>query len=67
MKEELTTAMHGEFTVSRSTEIKHKAFAVWTLLGDIYDVEEITRTAEDYDITYEQAMQHKDAYFRLDK
>ena len=26
MKEELTTAMHAEFTVSKETELKHQAF-----------------------------------------
>ncbi|HEX9957042.1 MAG TPA: hypothetical protein VGA96_07295 [Fibrella sp.] len=32
MKEELTTAMHSEFTISEATQQKHQAYAVFGLI-----------------------------------
>lgn len=41
MKEELTTKMHSEFTVSRETDIKHKSFAVLGLIDSGMTVEKV--------------------------
>jgi hypothetical protein len=40
LKEELTTKMHAELTVSALTDIKHKVFSVLTLInGDLKKAE----------------------------
>lgn len=63
MKEELTTKMHSEFSVSEETDIKHR---VWRLLSycDSSGVDE--KTHADYvGLTMEQVEKHKTEYQRL--
>lgn len=63
MKEELTTAMHSEFSVSNETEIKHR---VWSVLSRS---EREGNAPEDYleryDLTKDQLEKHKPSYFEL--
>jgi len=54
-KEELTTKMHAEFTVSKETEIKHKAFTVLTLSG-VKEVQTIKYWCEVYQIPIRTVM-----------
>ena len=45
LKEELTTKMHAELTVSALTDIKHKVFSVLTLInGDLKKAENWVET-----------------------
>lgn len=60
MKEELTTKMHSEFTISKETEIKHRAGCVWNILKKNAPKEQIVEVARDYGITYEAAMKYRD-------
>ena len=41
MQEDLTEAMHSEFTISKATEIKHQAAALWRVVGFDASEEEI--------------------------
>lgn len=59
MKDNLTTAMHAEFTIDAATEIKHKAACVWKLLGAFYTQAELEKYCSLYGITPEQALQWK--------
>lgn len=49
LKEELTTSMHSEFTVSKEIDLKHKAFSVLTLSG-IKDVQQIKYWCSIYEV-----------------
>ncbi|MGV8944869.1 MAG: hypothetical protein ACOH1N_00440 [Lutibacter sp.] len=64
MKEELTTKMHSEFTVSPETEIKHSVFAVLTLIN-YSDKEKLAEYAKLYRVTIDDIEMHKDEYFAL--
>jgi len=44
MKEELTTAQHGEFTISVDTQRQHDAFALFQLVGAGMPVEQALTT-----------------------
>lgn len=66
MKEELTTKMHSEFTVSRETEVCHRAGCVWLVVDYDAPKEAVTAAAKDYGITYEAAMKYRD-YWREKK
>ena len=55
MKDELTSAMHEEFTVDAATELMHKAACVWKLIGDNYTEGEFAEYCALYGIDSEQA------------
>ena len=55
MQEELTTLMHSEFTIDKATEIRHKAGALWRVVGFDASEEEVLRDCETYGITVAQA------------
>lgn len=40
MKEELTTAMHAEFSVSKETELRHNAFSLVKMQRDGIEVDD---------------------------
>jgi hypothetical protein len=62
-KEELTTKMHSEFTISKETEIKHLCF---TALNDIlnygYAIQEVSKI---YGVSVDQIKQHKPEFDKL--
>lgn len=62
LKEELTTKMHSEFTVSAETEIKHRAGCVWGMLYRekmTNDKTQLSYECKLYGISVEQAMKYK--------
>ncbi len=50
--DELTTAMHSEFTISKETEISHKVHAAYSTVKD--GVFSLTRALLAYGVTKEQ-------------
>jgi len=62
MKEELTTAMHSEFTVDAETDLKHTCFAA---LGCIADGMKAETAIEIYEIEMEELKKNLDEYNRL--
>lgn len=58
-KEELTAKMHSEFTVSKETEIRHKAGSMWSVAGFDSDEGTMKRWCDAYGITIQQALKHK--------
>lgn len=59
MEEELTEKMHEEFTVSKETELMHKAMCIWCY--GIYKTEEEQKeAAKSYGISWEDALRLKD-------
>lgn len=60
MKEELTTKMHGEFTIDAETELKHRAFSA---LQSGADLEEAAR---DYDVPMETIKKYEAEYRALE-
>lgn len=56
MVDELTEAMHSEFTIDAETEIMHKAFSVWGMLAKGAPHEAVKQRAESYGITLEDAI-----------
>ena len=66
MIEELTTKMHSELSVSRETEVCHRAGCVWLVVNFDASKELVTAAAKDYGITYEAAMKYRD-YWRKKK
>ncbi|MBO0947306.1 hypothetical protein [Fibrella forsythiae] len=59
MKEELTTAMHSEFTVTEVTEMKHKAFALFKMISLGYTQAE---ALEQMELSADQVRPHLAAY-----
>ncbi len=59
LKEELTSKMHSEFTISKETEVKHKAGSMWSVAG--FDCDDVTmkRWCISYGLTISQAMKYK--------
>lgn len=66
MKEELTTKMHSEFTVSKETEVCLRAGCVWLVVDFGAKKEDVTDAAREYGITYDAAMKYRD-YWREKK
>lgn len=60
MKDNLTAAMHAEFTIDAATTIKHKAACVWKMLGNNCSKEQLDQYCSLYGITPEQALKWKD-------
>lgn len=69
MKDEFTEKMHAELSVSRETEIKHKALCVWTVFKNRYknqsldeDEQEkvLTQLGELYEVSYADVMRHQE-------
>ena len=68
MKEELTSKMHDEFTVTKEVEGKLRAGCVWRVwCGRNSSENEIRRCAESYGISYETAMRWRDFWLRMYK
>ena len=74
LKEELTAAMHAEFTVSQSTDIKLRAGCVWS--SAFFDFEkgkfvindkDLMARAHSYGITYDDCMKYKDYWASIHK
>lgn len=57
---ELTEKMHSEFTISKETEIRHRAGCVWLVLDKDAPKEQVEEQAHEYGITYEEAMKYRD-------
>ena len=47
-----------EMTIDSETELKHKAWCVWKLLGDNYTKNDLIKYCELYGITTEQALKY---------
>ena len=58
MKDEFTSAMHEELTIDSETELKHKAWCVWKLLGNNYSIDDLKKYCSLYGITTEQALKY---------
>lgn len=68
MKDEFTTAMHKEFSISSEIEIKHRAGCVWSILEFKNPTrEEIIKRCKSYDISYEDALKWKDYWMNLQR
>lgn len=62
MKEELTTAMHSEFTVDAETDLKHTCFAA---LGCISDGMKVETAIDVYEIERKDLEKNLDEYNKL--
>ena len=64
LKEELTTKMHSEFSVSVETDIKHRVFSLLTLTG-VKNEDSIKKWLSNYDVTLEQVQKYMTEYKSL--
>lgn len=64
MKEELTEKMHGEFSVSEATEIKHRAWIVLSM-ADFEDKFMLEHWAGVYNVSMDDVERHSYEYFSL--
>lgn len=65
MKEELTSKMHSEFTVTKEEEEKLRAGCVWNVWCDRNSSkEEVEKYAKKYSISYETAIKWRDFWLR---
>lgn len=65
MKEELTTKMHNELTVTKEEEDKLRAGCVWHIWCDgNSSKEDIEKWSKHYSISYETAMRWKEFWLR---
>jgi len=64
MKEELTTKMHSEFTVSPEIEIRNRVFSVLTM-ADYSNKPELWKYAKMYDVTMDDIEKNKDSFYKL--
>ncbi len=62
MREELTTAMHSEFTITEATELKHKAFAALEMMALGYTQAEAFRLMK---LTADQVSPHLAEFIQL--
>ena len=62
MKEELTTAMHAEFTVDEETDLKHTC---WAALGCIANRMKVDRAIDIYEIELKDLKKNLDEYNKL--
>lgn len=67
LKEEFTTKMHSEFTISKETDIKLKAGSMWSVAGFNCDGETMEKWCKAYGITIQQAMKYKDYWKKISK
>jgi len=69
MKEELTTKMHSEFTISAETEVKHRVFTLLTVLGsdNIFLNPKFLYYANLYNVKIEDVKKHIDEFDELNK
>lgn len=63
MKDELTTAMHSEFTVDTETETKHQVWACCRRI--LYDGLTVNAAAPIYGVTIEQFKMHYPEFLEL--
>jgi hypothetical protein len=64
MKEELTTKMHSEFTVSAEIEIKHNVFSVLSVV-EYNNKDGLKKYADFYGVTLSDVNKYKDEFYRL--
>ena len=64
MKEELTTKMHSEFTVSAETETKHNVFSVLSVV-EYSNKDGLKKYADFYGVTLSDVDKYKDEFYRL--
>lgn len=67
MKEELTTKMHSEFTVTPETEVKHRCFCALMLLPKDSTDSDIEKRAKQYGVSLSDVKKYSDDYYRLNK
>lgn len=65
LKEELTSKMHSEFTISKETEVKLKAGSMWSVAGFDCDEATMKRWCKAYGITISQALKYKGYWSKL--
>jgi hypothetical protein len=63
MEDELTEAMHGELSISKATEIKHRVFTA--LLAIDNNIFNRADAAEAYGVTDKQIRKHEAEYRKL--
>lgn len=61
MKEELTTKMHNEFSVTKKEELQMKCWCVWDspFMPENPKREDIEKICEMYGVSYEDAVRYK--------
>lgn len=59
MKEELTTDMHAEFTVSEANRTKH---TIWSIMQTRNKKEDILEILKTFDLTAEDFNRHRKSY-----
>ena len=64
LKEELTTAMHSEFSVDDETDVFHRCITIWCLLGTTLE-DDVASVCKSYGVTVDQALEHYDACMEL--
>ncbi|NDV81341.1 hypothetical protein [Bacteroides sp. 51] len=63
LKEELTTAMHSEFTVDAETDLKHR---VWSILSSCKNQNKtVNELIDQYDLSMDDIEKYKQSYFDL--
>lgn len=67
LKEELTTKMHSELTVDKSTKVKHHCWSALTMIADITNEESVSKWADVYDVSVEDIKRHAKEYYALKK
>lgn len=66
LREELTSKMHDEFTITKEEDDKLRAGCVWHIeCGRNSSEEEIRKSAKSFSISYETAMKWRDYWLRL--
>lgn len=63
--DELTAAMHSEFTVDDETEIYLRCITIWCFVGANSDDPDFEDLCKSYGVTADQALKHKDACLKL--
>lgn len=63
MEDEFTAKIHSEFSVSRETDLKHRAGCVWGVVGFNADKADIERWAKEYGVSYAECVKWK-SYWR---
>lgn len=62
-REELTAKMHSEFKIDKETEIKHKAWTVWEIVGDNPTEDTLKKYCRIYRISVKTALKYKASWF----
>lgn len=65
LKDELSAAMHSEFTVDEETEIRHRCITIWCDLGADPEDEGFEELCYSYELTVDQVMANRDYCMKL--